>query len=452
MKDIFSSIARGSFIIMSSRVILKVFSLGSFYLIINGLSLHDYGLITLALSVSGPVLALSGFGLDDLVVAQGARARGEKRWKDFASIYGGFALTKVLFTGFIVVLLFWFRTLLGGQYRELLDQFFLPLVVWIAVASIRTLLDSTLQMEEKFSWFAKANILENAVRLAIVAGLFFTHAMSVPALLWAYVAAKAVGGILISPALFRVTLISVSFVSMIRSYIRFIAGQGRWEIFRMLTGSLFSGINQWIVGLFLGLEAVALLSFASTMNSFLGFLLPFRQILFPIMARLSSEPKTSSFVARRMSKYSVWLNSAIVLLAGIGAPLVVAIFAPQYNAAVPVFWLLSFSQILNAISTSHGTLLYALSEQKFLFKLSLLGTILAMSVLPLFTWLFWVYGTVLENHLATALIIWLRERRLRQKHHLISFSFKDLLVFDHFDRMAMKRLWTALFRRVTFSA
>lgn len=433
---------------MGSRVILKVFSFVSFYLIITGLSLRDYGLVTLALSVSGPVLALSGLGLDDLVTAQGARARGEKRWADFAPIYGGFAIVKVLSTAAIIGLLFWFRELLGGQYRDLLDQFFAPLIVWIGVASIRALLDSTLQMEERFGWFARANILENAVRLVIVAGLFFTHAISVPTLLWAYVAAKATGAVLISPALFRVTFISVRFTAMIRAYVRFMVGQGKWEVFRTLAGNLFSGINQWIVGLILGLEAVALLSFATTMNSFLAFLLPFRQILFPIMARLSSESKTSSFVARRMSKYSVWLNFGIVLVAGIAAPFVVALFAPQYSASVPIFWLLSLSQILNAISTSHGTLLYALGEQKFLFQISLLGTLSAFTVLPLLTWLLWVYGAVLESHLSTGLLIWLRERRLRKRHQVTTFAFGDLFVLDEFDRVAMKRLRSAVLQRL----
>jgi len=448
MKGIFTSIVRSSFIIMGSRMILKVFSLGSFYFIVNGLSLHDYGLVTLALSVSGPVLVLSGLGLDDMVVAQGARARGEKHWEKFASIYGGFALTKVLSTGLIVALLFWFRELLGGQYRELLDMFFSPLVVWIAVASIRTLLDSTLQMEERFGLFAKANVLENSFRFIIILGLFFAHGMSISAILWAYVIAKAVGGLFISPALLRVIFISDTFTNMLKAYGHFIRIQGRWEMLRTLVGNLFSGMNQWIVGLLLGLEAVALLSFASTMNSFLASLLPFRQILFPIMARLSHTAETSSFVARRMSKYSVWLNSGMIITAGLFAPFVVAWLAPQYSPAIPVFWLLSFSQILNAISTSHGTLFFALSEQKYLFKISFTRTLSAFSILPLFTWLMGIYGTILESHFSTIFVIILRERHLRIKHKLITFVFKDLFVFDDFDRAALKRVQMAIFRRL----
>lgn len=444
MKGIFSSIAKNSLIIMGSRFVLKALSFVSYYFIITGLSLADYGLATLALSVSGPVIALSGLGQDALIMAQGAQSRGKKEWNIFAPTYGGFAIVRVVITGLLVVLLFWFRELLGGQYRELLDQFFVPLIAWTIIASFRVLFETTLQMEERFGWFAKANILENAARLVIVAMMFFGGWLSVPNILWAYVGAKTVGAVYASPIMFNIPFTRAGIIPMIRAYTGFITTRGKWEVFRMMAGNLFSGINQWVVGILLGLEAVAILSFASTMNSLLTQALPFRQILFPIMARLSSEGTTSSFVARRMSKYSVWLNTLIILLAGIAAPVAVGIVVSQYLASVPIFWLLSFSQILNGVSTSQGTLLYAYGEQKYLFKISLLGTISSLTVLPLFTWLFHLYGTVLEQHLHTGMIILFRERRLRKRHYVSTFRFKDVLTFDAFDRKAIHRLWFAV--------
>ncbi len=449
MKGVFSSIAKSSAIIMGSRVILKSLSFVSFFLIITGLSLAEYGLVTLALSVSGPVLALSGLGQDDIVMARAARARGEKTWSAFAPTYGGFVIGKITITGVLVVLVFWFRELLGGDYRELLDRFFAPLIVWIAVTSLRALLDTTLQMQERFAWYAKANITENTVRLVIVVTLFFLGGLSVPSLLWAYVGAKIAGACFALPVLFGIPFVSVGPIVMVKAYAGFIATQGKWEVLRMLAGNLFSGINQWVVGLIMGLEAVAVLSFASAMNSFLAYLLPFRQILYPIMARLSSEGAASSFVARRMSKYSTWLNAAIILTAGIASPFVIGWFVPHYLSSVPVFWLLSFSQILNGISTSHGTMLYAYREQKFLFFLSLTGTVSALTFLPLLTWLFWVYGTVLESHLSSGLIIYLRERRLRKRHGISTFGAKDIFVFDEFDRSVFQRLKTAVKHRLT---
>jgi hypothetical protein len=107
---------------------------------------------------------------------------------------------------------------------------------------------------------------------------------------------------------------------------------------------------------------VAILSIAGSLNSLLALVLPFRQILFPIMSRLSSESGATSFVGRRIAKYSVWFNTILIAGAAVVAPFAVSLVAPKYLAAVPVFDFLALSQIINALSTSHGMLFYALSK------------------------------------------------------------------------------------------
>ncbi len=443
MKNTFSSIAHSSAVIMFSRGAMKVLSLVSVYLIITALSLREYGTLSLALSVSGPVLALSNFGLDDLIMAQGARARGEKTLGQFLPMYRGFVFVKIVLIIVLMILAAGFRLVLSSEQRALLDQFFLPLLVWIAATGARTIFDSTLQMYERFGWFAKTNIFENALRLAMVATFFALHRLTLANVLWSYVGSKTAASLAAAPILGLVG-IEGGLVPSLRAFFHFVIGRGKWEVLRTFFVNIFSGVDQWVVGYFLGLEAVAIFSFASMMNSLLVQALPFRQILFPFMARMSAgASERTSFVARRMSKYSVWLATLTIIVAAVCAPTAVRLFAPKYMAAVPIFLFLSVSQIMNGYSVSHGPLLYALNEQRFLLALGFVTTISSFTFLPLLTKFFALMGAVAERHASTAVIIWLRERRLRKRHGIKTYAFRDLFVFDAFDVTIVKRIWHA---------
>jgi len=439
MKNVFSSIATGSVVITVSRLMLKVLSFGSYVLVLQRLSLHDYGVVSLALSISGPVLALSGLGLDDLLSSNGARARGEGKAEEFAHTLRGFVYVKFAILVAITIALIFGRTLLGDKYRDLLEQFFIPLIAWIWVVNIRWLADMLLQMRELFTRYAKANVIENSVRLCVVIGLYLTDRIDISTVIWSYVAAKLFASFF-TLGIVRGTLgRERHFVRSLKDYWRFIRTKGFWEIIRMQIGSLLSGVGMWIVGFILGLEAVAVYSFVSIMNSLVSQMTPFRQILYPIMARLSPEAAASSFTARRMSKYSFWLAAALIPLSMIVAPIGIGIFVPKYLPAIPVFYLMVWTQLLVAATVSHGPFMYARNEQKYLLGLSFFGTVSSLTLAPLLIWLLGLYGAVLENHISGTIIAYLRERRLRKKHAISTFSFRDLFVFDKTDREFLRR-------------
>ncbi len=443
MKNSFHSIASSSVIITLSRLVLKLLGAVALFLTLRELTMVEYGMVSLALSVSGPVLAFTGLGLDDLVMAAGARTRGENTFETFLPLYAGFSYFKILATIILMGLSFWFRQFFDDNQQLLISQFFLPLAIWIAVVSFRGLIDSTLQMLEKFKIFAQGNIAEQSIRLSIILGLFFVHQITLANVIWSYVIAKSVATLFLLPSISRM-FPRASIKQAFSTYFHFIKTKGYWESARSLCGNLFSGIDQWIVGLMLGLAPVGIYSFAGSLNSLLTQILPFKQVLIPFIARLSPDKTATSFVSRRMSKYMVWGNTLIIFGAAITFPFLLPHILPAYVSALPLFFLMSVSQIMSGLSVNHGSLLYAHQEQKFLFGVSWINTISSVTLQPLLIFFFGVYGSVLERHLSTALILWLRERHLRLKHHLATFKLGDLLVFDDFDRTTIKRFFDYL--------
>lgn len=439
MNNVFSSIATGSVVITASRFVLKLLSFLSYILVLKQLSLHDYGVVSLALTISGPVLALSGLGLDDLLASNGARARGENKLKEFLPTIRGFLYIKFVIVLAITIAIAFGRSLLGDKYRDLLEQFFIPLIAWVWIVNIRWVADMLLQMTERFTRYAKANIIENSTRLVVVIGLYAADRITIATVIWSYVVAKLIASIFTWEVVIRMFGRGVGVIKPLKDYFSFIRHKGFWEIIRMQVGSLLSGVGLWIVGFMLGLEAVAIYSFALTMNSLVSQMTPFKQILSPIMARLSPEAGASSFTARRMAKYSFWLAALLIPVSMIGAPIGISLFVPKYGPALSVFYLMVWSQLIVAATVSHAPFMYAKNEQKYLLGLSMFGTISAVTLAPLLIWLTGLYGAVLENHLSGVIIAWLRERRLRKKFSITTFRFGDLLVYDQADREFIQR-------------
>ncbi|MFA6429349.1 MAG: hypothetical protein WCV84_02515 [Patescibacteria group bacterium] len=448
MTQVFRSIAHGSAVITASRLLLKVLALGSYYIILRKLSLHDYGIVTLALSISGPVLAISGLGLDDLVFANGARARGEKRFGEYQATIRGFLAVKFVLVIALTLMLIWVQTLLGQKYQDLLAQFFLPLLCWIWVTNIRGFFDAYVQMCEEFSVYARASIVESIIRLILVVGFFLFWEINIATVLWAYVLSKALGSAEVILAVFRHKFASVALHASLIAYVRFVREKGAWEIARMLVGQLLSNLGQWLLGIMVSVEAVALMSFATTLNSIVTQLSPFKQVLLPVMARLSAEAGSASLVARRMSKYGMWLAVVVVCVSAVVAPIGVAWMVPKYLPAIPLFYLAMVSQLINATTMSHGSLMYAYNEQRYLLGLSLFGTLSSFTLLPALTWTMGAYGVLIENHVSTIVIAWLRERRLRSKYGVSTFRIQDLWHWTEEDRTTLLRVIAAVRTRV----
>lgn len=450
MGKVYSSIVRGTVFITASRILTRVISFVSLFLVTSALSRQDYGMVVLALTISGPVLVIGGLGQDDTIMSYGARMIGEKKEEEATCVFKGYVIVKLGVSVLAILFLAFVKTLLGQKYAVILDQFLLPLQLWIILTVISTLADSVLQMRENFFWYAATDVCESLVKFFTVCLLYFTHTLSVSTILWAYVFGKIASILCAFPSFKYLFPKKQHIVVSIRAFANVVRTRGKWEVVRAGVGQLFSNTDVWFMSAILGLESVAIYSMASTMNSVLTSLLPFRQVVFPVLSRMSADHHAGSIVAKRMAKYSIWLNILLISISVIIVPPVVHIFYAKYVSAIPVFFFISLTLLLNAISTSHGPMLFAYGEQKFLLMLSAISTVMGLTVFPVLTLALGLYGAVFEHHLSTGITVWLRERHLRKKHHMTTFLWRDAFVFDTFDRELIKRVYTSIRSHIRF--
>lgn len=77
MQSLARTIFSGTAYIALSNSLGRVASFITIIIVTGALSLYEYGIITLALAITGPAFALMGLGLDQLIEADVARYLGE---------------------------------------------------------------------------------------------------------------------------------------------------------------------------------------------------------------------------------------------------------------------------------------------------------------------------------------------------------------------------------------
>ena len=71
-------IIKNTSLLSGSNFIARFLSFLAVFIIIRELSLYEYGLLTLAMAITGPVAAFAGMGLDSIFVADTSRFLGQK--------------------------------------------------------------------------------------------------------------------------------------------------------------------------------------------------------------------------------------------------------------------------------------------------------------------------------------------------------------------------------------
>ncbi|NQU83602.1 MAG: oligosaccharide flippase family protein, partial [Parcubacteria group bacterium] len=97
------NITTNVFSLSASNFVARFLSFFSVLIIIRGLSLYEYGLLTLAMAVTGPIASFSGIGLDSVFIADTSRYLGEKKVSAAKRLIISFVRNKIIITLFFIL-------------------------------------------------------------------------------------------------------------------------------------------------------------------------------------------------------------------------------------------------------------------------------------------------------------------------------------------------------------
>lgn len=441
MKSLTAKIARGAFFLSFGSAASRFISFGTVIIATRGLSLFEYGVVTLVLAVTGPVNSISGLGMDELIVADTAKSLGEGKTGYAKKLLLSFFKIRLLIAALLILAGWFFRLSLEGRYGPAIHEYFFLVVILILAQYLRNSFNLILQTHQKFVSISVASTLEVSVRFLAILFFWQFSALNIKSALISYVLAAAIPSFIVLPSVIKALYYFKSAPKEPRGVIwPILARHGKWQMALDISSSVISNIKYWLIKIFLSTEAVAVFSVAQSMYSAVASLLPLKSVIFPIIAEKSNEPKVMRALVARSTKYSLILYLGLLLVSWFIAPVFIAVFFPKYVIGIFIFQLMALRLPLNAFSISQAPLLTVLKEQRYVFFLALVNATSMLVLLPLLMSKFGLIGAVLEWLITVLLIIFLREIYLRRKYRISSIDLKSFFTLDQYDKVIFRRI------------
>lgn len=403
-------------------------------LTLSALSLYQYGVFQLVLSLYGAAnyFTTIGNGVVNNDIAHFVREEKEGHAKKLFLEYNALRLiaSVILFCTF-----FFGATLFAGAYTlgfvsDLRLVAFLFLTEFFFSAT-----ESLLALRLKFATVASRPALAKAAQLAALLYFLSTGDLGLPEMFLS----------MIFGSVFSILTMIPAFLSLYRQWFgtrvtedrllpRIFATYGKWDLYRQLAGELTNRIQPWLIKVFISTEAVAIFAVAS------AFIATIKDVGFPVKTLKTLVPlhmedeEKSRYIFVKGSRYLLAFSVLATLGAALAVPVVVYLFVPKYEVALPYFFAMLPAIPVTALGVVATTFLIALRKQRFLFWLGIEKNItiltFSLGLLPLIgLWALAIEETV--TPLLAVIVVYIYMFRVRPGG--FRFTLKEFVTFDRTD-------------------
>jgi len=421
-----------------------------FLIVVNNITLAEYGNLQLLFAVLGPAPAFVVLGLNRVIVSDIARYLGSEKYFRARKLAIDFLKTIFIMSVVMVGLLLLLKGVIDGRSDIDVAPFFLPLVALTLGQIGMNYVSSMLEAHSDFLNASILNLLEVLVRFLLLLTLFYFH-FSIFSVLWVYVFSKIVPPVFYVPVLWRkINKRGINNKMKEKNLLwELVRQHGKWDMLRETVDKTTSNIWPFILRVFASGEAVAIYAFAQKILSFATSLLPVKSVLFPIISSTFAKGQDEAVkIIVRSKKYLLAVYLVIVLVGLIATGPVVEMFARDYTPAVPFVQIMLFHMILEVYSLGQVATFYALKKQKYLFWI---GNIIMVSRLlseVMLIYLFGIWGLIASWFLISFTTYILRDMVLINKLNLHLWMWRSLFVFDEFDKQLLRKIRLKLNKKI----
>lgn len=432
-----SRILGGTLALSSATVVTRVASFFSVLLITRSMSLHDFGAMQLALTVTGPIGFLTSFGVETAMVAELARRLGEGAPGSARKLFRSFARQKIGLTILLLVIGWFGRTHMTEWLGEYVADYFLWIAVLATTYAVGSTMEALLQATERFLYLSWSVIVESLLRLLFLVIILWGQGGLTPT--------TAIG---ISALAKASALLLVELPEVVRQYRRWASSpltgggmaqllwtHGKWGVVSQgILPQIDNALRPWMVNFFFGTAAVALTTFPGHLFGALTVLFPIHKVIAPRIARTIHDPVRAADIARRATKLGVWSAVLLAITSSLAVVPFVRWFFPAYEASIIFYWVIAPRLIVLAIGAEQDAFFQALRVQKSLVKYQIIVVLSNVTLLPIALRVFGLAGLFAERTVAVGVVTVLREQYLRRVHGVATIGFRDLFHFSADDR------------------
>lgn len=424
-----------------ATVAVKVLALVNVFIILAHLSVYDYGLVQLVLTV---VSTIGGFllpGLGSVLISDLARERGEGKLKEVATTARQYALLQAVLGVLAFTVLFLGSAVLATYLKQPTIGFYLQIVSFSYLAGVlRGLLTVLATVELRFAFQNVLFVLDEAFKLVFLAIGFWLQ-LGLVGVFYATVLTP------VAVVLFTLPWSAKSFRPLLTApratepWWTLLTAHRFWGISSSYLTTLNQNLRIWIIQLFLGTEAVGLFSFAQGLASQAGSFITFSNITTPLLASAAHEPKRFANLGTRALKYHLWIALAALIPGMLLTPIFIHVLFPAYSDAIAITLIYLVTLIPSAANVVLSGLYPALKRQRDLFfNATLVKTCTLIVSAPPLILFFGIIGAAVEPIITISVSTIGRIRALRILAPGFLTDARELFVFDSTDKALLKQV------------
>lgn len=443
-QSLFKIVRDGGITVFSANFILKLLGFLSTIIVLRELSVYDYGVWRLLLSIITFSLIVTLPSIDGFIGADLGRELGSKNTSLYKSMFLKISSALIMVGLVASIILFFsapFVTKVSGIDLTLYIRLLSISLIFSVISRIYKFAFST---HLKFNLNNGIGVLNKILYLLILFVLFFWFDLKILAVVIAYVGSFVGSVLLFTPFFIKTTIYlknqPYSEYSIKNTILR---EHGKWGMISSYFDDFVSSVRPWIIGYFTSIEVVGLFSAAMSLFSEVSNFSPVNNVLNSVIPRLSQQKDKMFFLINRSLKYGIWIFSVLGLLAALFVPIAVYIFIPNYESSIPAFIILLISLFAIPANGIANSLLNTFRFQKELFMSSIKPQALSLLViLPISLVTLGLYGAVLDRILATYLVSLYRFKYTKKVLPGLNFKISDLFIFDSYDKNTFFRFFS----------
>lgn len=428
---------RGVAWVSTSTILIKVVGIIYIVLVLAHLSVYEYGLVELLISIP-PLLGILSFpGLEQVLVADIGRERSR----------GGSTAMKYLLESYMVLrlplailawaLIFFSAGYLEQFYNQAIADMVRVLSFTFLLSPLRSMYMLTFSVSLAYQYTSLFRACEEVGKLIVVAVCLLLLDMSATAVIIGYVSADVIGLVcLFVPFLrmrhevfgpFRITGGWKDPLYTLRHH-------GKWSVFGTYLNIFGQNIRPWLIKFFLGTNAVGIYAVAFGMFQNTMSLMPVSQVVSPLIPQYIDKKNRLYRLLDSSIKYHLFSSVIAGLVMIVAMPILIHYFFPHYSDSYLLFVAILATAIPFALSSVFQAVFTALKAQRNLFNASVLRLISVVTVLPIALLVFGLYGIAVEIFVTTALYSYNRYRKLHDLLPEYQFNFKGFITITETDR------------------
>ena len=425
-KSIRRQAVEGVFITSAGSVLAKILGLFATFFVLTHLTTYDYGLWRLLLSVVSFFGLISLGSISGILVADISRELGAGRSGAAQAILrralGYFCLMGLFSAGALCIAAPVISSISGIGLTTML----LILAVTLLIGGLRQAMQVAFQARLEPT-YAQVMDLIGAVGYIVLLVIFLgVFDYGILGLVLAYTLSTTFGTLALLPFLFRPRDAQKAVeADQVYSFKEAMWRRGKWAFAEDYVQTAASSAWPWIVGYFLSISQVGIISIAVVLVGQVTALVPVQYVLRSILPRFTADRERIGEWLIRAMRYALWGQ----VLVGVGVLIIAYVvfpsFFPSYLAALPLYLLL-----LVAIPFRSGTSVltewyYARKAQKAFFMVNAISKLSFIFLPFLLVWLglsgFAVWFLI-DSVLSYGISLWYvttREELSYKLHHLV---------------------------------